>query len=123
MSVKQYFTNIGHAILNKKEFFANPTTTDASGVITVTPEQLGTVVVESLGVVILLFILFIVLMIFNMYGAARTAFCHTKYFGGSDGAAIAYSILAVLFVQVFYPIYAVFFNPLCTITKPVGGRR
>jgi len=123
MSVKEYLTNIGHAILNKKEYFVNPTTADVSGVITVTPEQLGTVVVESFGLVILMIILFIVLIIFNMYGAARTAFCHTKYFGGSDAAAIGYSVLAVVFIQVFYPIYAVFFNPLCGISKSAGGKR
>ena len=123
MTVKEYLTNIGHAILNKKEYFVNPTTTDVSGVITVTPGQIGTVVVESLGLVLLLFILFIMLMIFNMYGAARTAYCHTKYFGGSDGAAIGFSVLAVVFIQVFYPIYAVFFNPLCSISKSSGGKR
>ena len=123
MSVKEYLTTIGHAILNRKEYFSNPTTKDLSGVITVSPEELGTVVVESFGLVLLMIILFISLMIFNMYGAARTAYCHTKYFGGSDGAAIGYSVLAVLFVQIFYPIYAVFFNPVCSISKSAGGKR
>ena len=122
MALKEYLTNIGHAVLNKKEFFVNPTT-DVSGVITVTPGEFGTVVAESLGVILLIIILFIILMIFNMYGAARTAYCHTKYFGGSDGMAIGYSVLAVIFIQVFYPVYAVFFNPLCGITKSVGGKR
>ena len=126
MSFKEYLTNIGHAVLNKKEFFVNPTTADASGTVIVNSEgvkQLGLVVAESFGVIVLGIILAIALAIFNMYGAARTAYCHTKYFGGSDSMAMGYSILAILFLQVFYPIYAVFFNPLCGITKPVGGKR
>ena len=126
MSVKEYLTNIGHAVLNKKEYFVNPTTTDASGTVLINSEgaqQLGTVVAESFGVMVLVIILGSILIFFNMYGAARTAYCHTKYFGGSDGMAIGYSVLAVVFLQVFYPIYAVFFNPLCGLTKPVGGKR
>ena len=126
MSFKEYLTNIGHAVLNKQEYFVNPTITDASGTVIINSKgvkQLGIVAEESFGVILLSIILFSMLIFLNMYGAARTAYCHTKYFGGSDGIAIAYSIIAVFFVQIFYPIYAVFFNPLCGLSKSSGGKR
>ena len=126
MSFKEYLTNIGHAVLNKKEFFVNPTLSDASGTVLINSEgaqQLGSAIAQSFGIIVLGIILIIALAIFNMYGAARTAYCHTKYFGCSDSMAMGYSILAIVFIQVFYPIYAVFFNPLCGLTKSVGGKK
>jgi hypothetical protein len=68
----------------------------------------------------LLFTLFIFFMI--NFGAARLSYCYNVYTGNS-ASALVWSILAFFFSGIYYPFYALFLNPLCSVAPMTGGRR
>lgn len=122
-TVLQYLTNVGHAILNRKENFdngsANTNTATNTNTSTTVDASLAS---QSLAVIILLIIIFFILTVLNMYGAGRLSYCYNRYYGSDDGVAWIWAILSAIFSNVYYPIYGIFLNPLCNLQK-TGGRR
>ena len=119
----QYLTNIGHAVLNRKEYFdSGPATTTTPTNTTTTTMASASVAQQSLAIVLLVIIMYVVVIILMMYGAARLSYCYNIYYGESSGTALLFSILAAFFSGIYYPFYAIFLNPLCNLQK-TGGRR
>jgi len=122
-TVLQYLTNVGHAILNRKEHFDNGSANTSTATNTNTATTVdASVASQSLAVIILLFIIIFILMVLNMYGAGRLSYCYNRYYGADIGLTWFWAILSGLFAQIYYPIYGVFLNPLCNLQK-TGGRR
>jgi hypothetical protein len=102
--VTQYLVNVANAVTGntkEKEKF--------------TAENAGTGIMFSA-----FFTLFILFMI--SFGAARLSYCYNVYTGNS-GSALAWSVLAFFFSSIYYPFYALFLNPLCSVAPLTGGRR
>lgn len=119
----QYLTNIGHAILNRKEHFdSGPATTTTSTNTSTTTTAAASIAQQSLAIVILSIIIYVIIVILMMYGAARLSYCYNMYYGADSGTALLFSILSAIFSGVYYPFYAIFLNPLCSLQKTVGRR-
>ena len=78
------------------------------------------------GVVYSLFI--VLLLAIPAFGAARLSYCYNMFLGNSTTLAVIYSILCFFFPGIYYPVYALFLNPVCAMPRPVvnnmtGGRR
>lgn len=78
------------------------------------------------GLVYSLFIL--LLLAIPAFGAARLSYCYNMFLGNSTTLAVIYSILCFFFPGIYYPVYALFLNPVCGMQRPVmnnmtGGRR
>jgi hypothetical protein len=78
------------------------------------------------GLVYSLFIL--LLLAIPAFGAARLSYCYNMFIGNSTTMAVIYSILCFFFPGIYYPVYALFLNPVCAMQRPVmnnmtGGRR
>lgn len=78
------------------------------------------------GLIYSLFIL--VLLAIPAFGAARLSYCYNMFLGNSTTLAVIYSILCFFFPGIYYPVYALFLNPVCAMQRPVmnnmtGGRR
>jgi hypothetical protein len=110
-SVNQYLTNVGHAVLNKKEKFEN-----GSGKPPTPSAQ------QSLAFVTISMIFFVILAFLCSYGAAKLSWCYNKFNGADNSTCLGWSILAFFFSGLYYPYYGVFLNPLCSLTR-AGGRR
>lgn len=122
-TVLQYLTNVGHAILNRKENFDNRAANTSTATNTNTDNTIdASLASQSLAVVILVVIIFFVLTFLNMYGAGRLSYCYNRYYGADDGVAWLWAILSAIFSCIYYPIYGIFLNPLCNLQK-TGGRR
>ena len=122
-TVLQYLTNVGHAILNRKENFDNgAANTSTATNTTTTTDTDASLASQSLAVVILLLIIVFIIIFLNMYGAGRLSYCYNRYYGVDVSVAWFWAILSGLFSQIYYPIYGVFLNPLCNLQK-TGGRR
>jgi hypothetical protein len=120
---KQYLTNIGHAVLNRKEYFdSGPATTATPTNTTTVTTTAASVAQQSLAVVILAIMIYVIIVILMMYGAARLSYCYNTYYGADSGTALLFSILSAIFSGLYYPFYAIFLNPLCNLQK-TGGRR
>ncbi len=123
-TVTQYLTNVGHAILNRKEHFDNgPATTATPTNTNTTTSEESAVAGQSLAVVILLVLFLGIIIIAMMYGAGRLSWCYNTFYGESSGVKWLWAILAAIFSGWYYPIYALFLNPLCGLQRSVGGRR
>jgi hypothetical protein len=119
----QYLTNIGHAVLNRKEYFDSGPATTATPTNTTNSTTDGAVVAkQSLAIVILVIIMYIIIVVLMMYGAARLSYCYNTYYGADSGTALLFSILSAIFSSIYYPFYGIFLNPLCNLQK-TGGRR
>jgi uncharacterized integral membrane protein len=122
-TVLQYLTNVGHAILNRKENFDNGSANTSTATNTNTENTIdASLASQSLAVVILLFIILFILAVLNMYGAGRLSYCYNRYYGADIGLAWIWAVLSALFSGLYYPIYGIFLNPLCNLQK-TGGRR
>lgn len=78
------------------------------------------------GAIYSLFIL--LLLIIPAIGAARLSYCYNMFVGNSTGVAFLYATLCFFFPAIYYPVYALFLNPVCGMQRPainamVGGRR
>ena len=113
-SVNQYLTNVGHAVLNRKEDFENGPPTPGKPA---TPAAQ-----QSLALVTITIILGVMWWLLNGYGAAKLSWCYNKFNGASTLDSWGWAILNFFFAHFYYPVYGVFLNPLCTLTK-AGGRR
>jgi hypothetical protein len=76
----------------------------------------------------LLYSLFILLLLaIPAFGAARLSYCYNMFVGNSTGVAFLYATLCFFFPGIYYPVYALFLNPVCGMQRPmntmVGGRR
>lgn len=62
------------------------------------------------------YVVFLVLMILffiaSAAGAASLSWNYNMFLGTSKGLSVFYMILAFLFSELYYPIYAFFFNPI-----------
>jgi hypothetical protein len=64
-------------------------------------------------------------------GAARLSYCHNIYMGNDTTVAILFAILCFFFPTIYYPVYAIFLNPVCSMGRKnkgvlgglIGGRR
>ena len=69
----------------------------------------------------------LVFAILTSYGAARLSYCYNKYTGATDTMALFFAVLCFFFSFLYYPYYAVFLSPLCSLNKNgasmSGGRR
>lgn len=117
-SVKEYVGNVYNAVAGvkpkEKEPFASSAATPTSNM--------------SVGGAIIILIFFLLLWFLGNYGAARLSYCYNISIGNSKGAATAWSILCFFFSGLYYPIYGLFLNPLCSKTGNAasvltGGRR
>jgi hypothetical protein len=121
---RQYLTNIGHAVLNRKEYFdSGPATTSTSTNTSTTTTVADSIAKQSLAIVILVIMIYVIIIILMMYGAARLSYCYNTYYGADSGTALLFSILSAIFSGLYYPFYAIFLNPLCSLQRAVGGRR
>jgi hypothetical protein len=77
------------------------------------------------GLVYSLFIL--LLLIIPAIGAARLSYCYNMFVGNSTAVSFMWATLCFFFPAIYYPVYALFLNPVCGMPKPmntmVGGRR
>jgi hypothetical protein len=120
---RQYLTNIGHAVLNRKEYFdSGPATTTTPTNTTTTTTVAASVANQSLAIIILFIMIYVIIVLLMMYGAARLSFCYNTYYGADSGTALLFSILSAIFSTLYYPFYGIFLNPLCNLQK-TGGRR
>ena len=103
-AVTQYLVNVANAVTGNTKEEEKFTT-----------ENAGTAVMMSF--LLTLFILFMV-----NFGAARLSYCYNVY-TGNPGSALAWSVLAFFFSGIYYPFYALFLNPLCSVAPLMGGRR
>jgi len=119
-TVTQYLTNVGSAILNRKEDFdngpANPSTVTNTNVS-------GNTVAQSLTVVMLMILFFVLIVLINMYAAARLSWCYNTFYGESSALKWGYALLSAWFSHFYFPVYSIFLNPLCTLQKTGGARR
>ena len=113
----QYLTNIGHAVLNRKEYFDSGSGTTAN-----TVTDIAIVNKQSFAIVVLVIMIYLIVVILMMYGAARLSYCYNIYYGENPGTALLFSILSAIFSSLYYPFYGIFLNPLCNLQK-TGGRR
>jgi Na+/H+ antiporter NhaC len=104
----EYFTNIGHALLNRKEHF-----NDSSD---------SAVAKQSFAIIILIILIYVIIMFLAIYGAARLSYCYNIYYGADSSTALGFAILSGIFSSIYYPFYGIFLNPLCNLQK-TGGRR
>jgi len=119
----QYLTNIGHAVLNRKEYFdSGPATTTTPTNTTNSTTDGAIIAKQSLAIVVLVIIMYIIIVVLMMYGAARLSYCYNTYYGADSGTALLFSILSAIFSSIYYPFYGIFLNPLCNLQK-TGGRR
>ena len=108
-------SNIGRKILKTSESFTGSPTP---------PILTGETPVFLAGISAILFILLnVVFVIMFSYGAARLSYCYNKYTGATDGTAFFFAIICFLFSSFYYPYYAIFLSPICTLSKVAGGRR
>jgi hypothetical protein len=114
-SVNQYLTNVGHAVLNKKEEFENGPATPGKPATPAAQQSLAFVTISMIFMLIIGFLC--------SYGAAKLSWCYNKFNGADNSTCLGWSILAFFFSGLYYPYYGVFLNPLCTLTKTGGGRR
>lgn len=105
-NIGKYFLHLLRAILGY-EGFTGP---DNSG----NPVSM----VAGLGFVIFLAFLFTLL---TAFGAAYQSYCYNMYVGNTSGVAVVYSILCFFFPQLYYPYYAIFLNPVCSM-KPKNNK-
>ena len=110
-NVKQYLSNVGKAVLGRTENFE-------SGPVNTAQNMGGAAVVMSS----IMMIFFLILAFLCSYGAAKLSWCYNKFNGADNSTCFGWSILAFLFSGLYYPVYGVFLNPLCSLTK-TGGRR
>ena len=106
--MKDYFTNIGHAVLNRKEHFNASSDSDISR--------------QSFAIIVLIILIYVLIAFLMMYGAARLSYCYNMYYGADSGTALGFAVLSAIFSSIYYPFYGVFLNPLCNLQK-TGGRR
>ena len=104
-----YLTNIGHALLNRKENF-NDASSDSD------------ISRQSFAIIVLIILIYGIVAFLMMYGAARLSYCYNIYYGADSGTALGFAILSGIFSTIYYPFYGVFLNPLCNLQK-TGGRR
>jgi hypothetical protein len=73
----------------------------------------------------IILILFIGLYIFSAAGAAYLSIKLNAYLGTSTTMTVVYAILAFLFSDIYYPVYAFFYNPLAKprIRSNSGNKR
>ena len=87
------------------------------------PILTGELPIFLIGLSAILFSLFSFLfLIVFCYGSARLSYCYNKYTGVPDGTATLFAILCFVFSPVYYPYYAIFLSPICTLNKVSGGR-
>ena len=103
----QYFMNIVHAIRGEEHFI------DASGATT-----------TSMGFGMFFILLTFIIAFFVCYGAARLSWCYNTFYGESSATKVIFSILCFFFPNFYYPLYAVFLDPVCgRVKNQVGGKR
>ena len=63
------------------------------------------------------FILYLVFAVLAGFGAAYLSWTYNKYMGTGTALALLYAILAFLFSEFYYPLYAFFLNPIRGLTN------
>lgn len=114
-NVKQYLTNVGKAVLARTENFESAPETPANPASPADEQSLAFVIISMIFMLIIGFLC--------SYGAAKLSWCYNKFNGADNSTCLGWSILAFFFSGLYYPIYGVFLNPLCTLTRAGGGRR
>ena len=105
----QYFMNIVHAIRGEEQFI------DASGV--------DGLFLFGMPFFIVIILIFVYAFLF-CYGAARLSWCYNTFYGESSATKVIFSILCFFFPNFYYPLYAVFLDPVCgRVKNQVGGSR
>lgn len=119
VNLKEYFTNLGHALIGSS----------MTGFLDASGSTLGETTVYSVGYLdslaifaFLWLVLGIFLIVCNLYGAVRLSWCYNTYLGTSPGLKVVYAVLCFFFPVFYYPFYGVFLDPLCGITKNMKGR-
>ena len=74
---------------------------------------------NSLFIIILL----IILILANCYGAARLSWCYNTFYGVGEGEKFLSAILSFCFPSFYYPVYAIFLDPVCGRVAQRGGKR
>jgi hypothetical protein len=64
------------------------------------------------GFAIFYLIFILVVLFISGYGAAKLSYAYNIYVGNTTGTATIFSILAFLFSDFYYPMYAFFLNPV-----------
>ena len=68
-------------------------------------------------------LLFLVIVLANCYGAARLSWCYNTFYGLGQTEKILWSILCFFYSAVYYPVYAIFLDPVCGRVAQKNGRR
>ncbi len=69
------------------------------------------------------FLVIVILIFANLYGAARLSWCYNTFYGASGIEKFIWSFLCFFFSGFYYPFYAIFLDPVCGRVAQVGGRR
>lgn len=73
----------------------------------------GTETSASMTGFTILYLIFSLIVLFIWgYGAAKLSYTYNIYVGNTTGTATVFSILAFLFSDFYYPMYAYFLNPV-----------
>jgi len=109
-SLGEYVNNVIGSVLGKREGFY-----DASG---------GTISFAALGAyTVFMSILILILVIANSYGAARLSWCYNNFYGVGEAEKLLWAILCFAFPSFYYPVYAIFLDPVCGRVAQRGGKR
>jgi hypothetical protein len=109
-SFGEYVNKVGGAFVGKTEGFY-----DASG-SSVNFAMIGAM---SLFAVIITF----VVLFANCYGAARLSWCYNTFYGVGGAERLLWSFLCFFFSGIYYPVYAIFLDPVCGRVAQRGGSR
>ena len=107
---KNYLMNIAHS-LRGQEPFDNKN------------EEHTTAAASILGAGLFTAIVFFILGFLNSYGAARLSWCYNTFYGASPAVSFGWSFLCFFFSGLYYPVYALFLDPVCGRTIQKGGKR
>lgn len=75
-------------------------------------EKFSDVKEASPFVLVLAVLLFLIFGLLFPYGAAKLSWNYNIYVGNTTGAATVNSIMAYFFASFYYPMYALFLNPI-----------
>ena len=109
-SVGVYANNVIGSLFGRSEGFY-----DSSG---------ETISFAKLGVFALITsVLLLILLIANCYGAARLSWCYNTFYGVGEAEKLLWAILCFFNPGIYYPVYAIFLDPVCGRVAQRGGKR
>jgi hypothetical protein len=72
---------------------------------------------------VVVFVGILILIVANLYGAARLSWCYNTFYGTTGFLRFFWSFLCFFNSGLYYPFYAIFLDPVCGRVAQVGGRR